>query len=445
MIDKLIDSLCNQVSACFGVPGSGHSSQIITGLMDSGIPFYSTNHEASAAIMAGIFGEVGGISSCISIKGPGLSNMFPGLANNHFEDRAVISLSENFDDGALKWHKRLDHSFVFQVAKYVGSLTTMDDNLASIACEGRPGVVHVELCNQDISYRQSFQPTRHDVPKIGDQPVIILGKKCSGNNFDDLKSPVFTTASAKGLVDENSPNSFGVYCGVGYNENIIESADTLIAVEVSDYEVLKIDPRLSHLSYDQFNTIRSQLKVWNHNACLADKRGWNPPFCFGLMNNTDWDYSMVVDTGLYCVAAEYYWKASPSRRFLGSLNSRFMGTALPTAIGAALADDVPIVCCFGDGGLSYISELTMVQKYQLPIYFIGFIDGKYSSLGKNSRVGHKDYSWLRVFDGLGIESSECRDIDSFWSQFNSWDFRPKYIECIFDQESYINSICDLRA
>jgi acetolactate synthase-1/2/3 large subunit len=84
----------NGVRVSFGVPGSGTSYQVITHLLDR-VPYYGASHEGSAAIMAGAFGRQSGSVGCsVSIKGPGLANMLPGIASNHFERLPTLSIAE---------------------------------------------------------------------------------------------------------------------------------------------------------------------------------------------------------------------------------------------------------------------------------------------------------------------------------------------------------------
>lgn len=458
MIDRLADSLSNQISCCFGVPGSGKSGQLLSLLGDHGIDFYSCNHEGAAAIMAGAYGEVNKISGCISIKGPGLVNMLSGLANNYFEDRKTISFAENFDIGVAGSHKKIDHSIVHSVAKYVTSLQNNDgfDDLSSIASRNRPGVVHVELTNNPCNDKpEDMQSTPDDdIVYVPYNTAIILGQKCKRDyiQLDHLKIPVFSTASAKGVVDETLSMSGGVYCGVGLiNEDVLKQADLILGVEIQDHEVLRVDSRIKHISLKTFLDLLPRLenKDWGisylqkyNNTIDALGKGWSPLECFRLLSHLDTDYDLVVDTGLFCVASEYGWKARRNRRYFGSLNSRFMGTSIPTAIGISLGSAKPVICAMGDGGMSYISELSMVRSRSLPICFISFLNGRYASLGNSlpESIVIKNNSWRTVFESFGMPSYSCSNISQFITVLDTWDYHsPMYIECTFDKDEYIVS------
>ena len=72
----------NGLRYVFGVTGSGSSLRLITELETRGVPYYPAAHEASAALMAGAVTRASGqLSASVSIKGPGLANMVPGIVS----------------------------------------------------------------------------------------------------------------------------------------------------------------------------------------------------------------------------------------------------------------------------------------------------------------------------------------------------------------------------
>ena len=60
------------VNYLFGIPGGGSSADLMNTSEDEGIKFILTQHETSAAIMAGVCGDVTGVpGACLSTLGPG--------------------------------------------------------------------------------------------------------------------------------------------------------------------------------------------------------------------------------------------------------------------------------------------------------------------------------------------------------------------------------------
>jgi acetolactate synthase I/II/III large subunit len=63
-----------------------------------------------------------------------------------------------------------------------------------------------------------------------------------------------------------------------------------------------------------------------------------------------------------------------------------MGSALPMAIGMAVADDAPVTVLVGDGGLQMsLAELATLVEYKLPINIVVIVDHAYGLLQDNSQ------------------------------------------------------------
>ena len=96
---KHLTNLARQIAASgiehvFGIPGSGPSLYLLNELEKLDVRFHLTHFEGSAALMAGAFGKLGNQSGvAVSIKGPGLTNMLPGLAACGLDAFPVISIS----------------------------------------------------------------------------------------------------------------------------------------------------------------------------------------------------------------------------------------------------------------------------------------------------------------------------------------------------------------
>src|SRR3989338_11556964 len=103
--------------------------------------------------MAGAAGRASGrLSVSISIKGPGLSNMLPGIVHNYFEGNPALSLSEAYgtDSPPGHMHKRLAHGpLLASVVKAFDVLGRAEDRLESfldLAGQEGPGPGHLGLC-----------------------------------------------------------------------------------------------------------------------------------------------------------------------------------------------------------------------------------------------------------------------------------------------------------
>ncbi len=499
----------------YGITGSGASWRLISALEAQGARYYPASHEAAAAIMAGASWRASGrLAAAIGIKGPGLANMLPGIAFNHFENLPVLSICEAYDPATPPWrmHKRLDHSaLLFQVTKGSLALTEVPerlDQLLSLATEEVPGPVHLDLRpgSRDSIYRSADTSRGRTQPEAtvralellnrSLQPILILGSIASRRSWKSMLPrvdvPTFTTAAAKGVIDESRPNALGVFTGDGKTlsaeHDAFAQCDLVLGLGLRNLEVLS--PRHLgrptiivdevggsvadgfaadvHCVTSDSNAIEDMLAVlsqrswgqeiaqtaWRRIDAALPADSWLPAACFHALNRLAYDYSLVVDTGSFCTIAEHVWRATPGRRFLGSSNGRFMGGSLPTAIGAAAASTEPVFCVTGDGGMRmYAAEIRLAARIGFRICFVLMSDGRFGSIAGTSNdlamsrnaVDIPDRSWLAAVEGMGCRARLARDAGEFDAAIREWQrSEPLLIECRFAPQEYADMTRELR-
>jgi acetolactate synthase-1/2/3 large subunit len=473
---------------------------LILELEARGVAYHSVSHEAAGAIMAGTVARVSGLPSVsISIKGPGAVNMLPGVAYNHFEGNPALSVSESYgpDAGAHRMHKRLDHpSLFYSVTKQFGGLAddgTGADSMLDLAFAEVPGPVHIDLAApSQVQATPESQPLSpplaSDValPAEVRRPAVIVGSLATRRGWGEalaaLKIPVFTAASAKGIIDERSPFSAGVFTGVGGElapeRTVLYEADMVIGIGLRNTEVIAANPLpAGSLLIDQVDgglsggfdartvlakdeavlgALRELLKhQWGAGEIARSleslreelSTGWLPGDCFDAFNALGWDHGLVLDTGSFCTVGEHTWLASQQRPFWGSSNGRFMGSAIPTAIGASLArPGLPVFCVVGDGGVRpYGSEIGVAVELGLPICFVLMSDGRYGSVAGAPNSGLFSEravvvnrpSWRRTAESLGCPALAVETASEFATAVESWDRSgPLFIEAAFDRDAY---------
>ncbi len=500
-IARLADALVERgLRHAFGVTGSGASMALIMGLESRGVAYHGVAHEAAAAIMAGTVASTSGRPSVsISIKGPGLANMLPGVAFNHFEGNPALSIAESFgpDAPSHKMHKQLDHpALLSPVAKAITGPGEDDTGRAlDLAFAEVPGPVHIELGGAagadgsvDVATGATSLPDdRHiGLPAGARRPAVIAGSLGARRGFGEalsaLRVPVFTTAAAKGLIDEASPYSAGVYTGAGGElapeTTILGTADLVVGIGLRNTEVLAAN-RLAPGSIladsvdgglaDGFNgglvltgdegvlgLIEGLRKYqWGADVIAGALEllraelltGWLPGDCFEMMNGLDWDHGLVLDTGSFCTVGEHVWLASRDRPFLGSSNGRFMGAGIPSAIGASLAGPgLPLFCVVGDGGVRpYGAEIGVAVELGLPICFLLMSDGRYGSVAgapgtriySERAVNVARPSWWRTADSMGCPAGVVESTVEFAAAADGWNRTgPLFLQASFDRDHY---------
>ena len=507
LAEQIADSGLERV---FGLTGSGPSLDLVDSLSKLGVDFVRTQFEGSAAIMAGTTARLSGRSGvAITIKGPGLTNLIPGLAFAWFESQPVVAICEAYayDAPESKAHKRLDqHQLLGAVTKRTSYLTGDSDiysRHARLAEAEVPGPVAIQLAegvaksSESVSHECALDAGVVDFVQKSSKPVLIVGslavRKRWSDQLEQLRVPVFTTAAAKGVMDETHPYSAGVFTGVGLElapeSSLLEQADAVIGIGLRPAEVLEtrkyaaVMVNLDTISCipgsDAFGFCATSGEVHLKDvfAALSSKE-WGAETVAEAMSNLrlgmncnrflPWhayeliaqrfsqDCRLVLDTGNFCTVGEHAWRAKRADLCLLSGQGRYMGTALSMAIAAALHDaTVPTIVVCGDGGIGpLIGELRLSMERELPILVILMTDGRFASVaGRAIRSGlglaaltMTEPSWFEIMSGFGLWARKAADEREFESALHSWkpDDGPGYIELKFDPDAYERMVASLR-
>lgn len=227
----------------FGMPG-GEVLTLVDGLEAAGIRFILAKHENAAAFMAeGAYHRTGAPGILVATVGPGVLNGVNAVANAH-QDRVpliVLAGCVDADEAQTYTHQVLDQTAVFApITKAVFTLNTgaahvIADKAVSIALEGRPGPVLIDV---PISVAVSIVPAQAPAARVAaaqmvpaapvleqaaawlsaaHRPVMIVGvdamNEGAGPDVTALAHryniPVITTYKAKGMVPEDDPLALG--------------------------------------------------------------------------------------------------------------------------------------------------------------------------------------------------------------------------------------------
>lgn len=485
----------------FGIPGGGLTLDLIQELEAKGIAFHTTHSEASAALMAGSIGSRLGIpGTAISIKGPGFANLMAGVATAFLDSLPLIAVAEAYPP---QWksrpaHKYLDHGPVAQAFCKEAFHLTPDGpsyaTLSAVALEEAPGPVLVQVSQPRASSVEIPLPSKGAVesnPRVAElveraqRPLVIAGSLAVRSGLspllNSLSLPVFSTVSAKGVVDENLPHSAGIYTGAGGSISpeaaLIPQADLIVGVGLRDAELLKTPPfpcpfinldcirlpsnRVGRSEVDDVGKAPRileilQTKAWGLDEAAAARKKIalrlhrsEEPGGFFVTAQTilNEETRLVTDTGSFCTVAEHVWNAREPHHYAGSSQARSMGCAIPTAIGMCLADRRPTLAAVGDGGIGmFIADVKLAVKHNLPILFWLLSDGTYASVRmtrpQSSRVFNITAvtrpSWEGVMEALGLQALKPRSPGAFGEILRTWTRAPEpaYIETRFEPGPY---------
>ena len=490
----------------FGITGSGASLTLADGLESAGVGFVRTAFEGAAAMMAGTVGRLTGHAGvAMAIKGPGLANMVPGLAVSWFESFPMVGIVEAYAAGSppAKAHKRLDHhGLIAPVSKGVRALADEGPGFADAARYAEtecPGPVLLELTGEkgtrERPWPQGVERPAGDAGAVlrlveaARRPVMIAGtlaiRRGWGAQLSRLSIPVFSTAAAKGVVDERLPQAAGVYTGVGLEltpeARLMKNADLVICLGVRPTEVLATKTFLCpSVGFDclgdvpgsdafGFAVTADDAAVDDVFAALAGK-GWGldalaegltalethmqagpfmPAQTFtALAEHFGPDVRMVMDTGYFCTIGEHAWRAPAPDLCLLSGQGRYMGTGVPMGLAAALVDTSrPTIAVVGDGGIGmYAGELRIAVERRLPLLVVLMTDGRFGSVATRALkdgltlapLTLEAPSWLPIMEAMGFHAAAADSAAAFQEVLAQWDPQagPGYIEVSYAPGPY---------
>lgn len=452
---KLAEDIASTgVANVFGIPGSGSSLELINELEKNDVNFHLVHFEAAAAIMAGTIGHLTNCAGvALSIKGPGLANMVPGLAVCYFEGYPLVAIAEAYAPNVptSRAHKRIDHEkLTAAVVKGRRMLAENGPNFRTLALwaqEEVPAPVLLDVPNTVVAYEDPI-PRNNRVPADGKitkliikskRPVIIAGalavRQLRSKLLSALHIPVFSTVAAKGILDETLPHAAGVFTGVDSElvpeKKILPLADLVIGIGLRPHELLQAKPfhceavnislfddkdiddvfALSATadckdSEDIFKILST--KKWGLdelNSCAQELRQhmlgttFLPAHAYDFLErHFGYNARIVIDTGNFCTIGEYIWRSKKPSLYLSSGQGRYMGTALPMGIAASLYDaNMPTIVVTGDGGIApFISEIKLAVQYRLPLLFVLMTDGGFGSIRIRARKDALTFNPLTV-------------------------------------------------
>ena len=480
----------------FGIPGGGPSLELADAIERAGGRFHTTRFEGAAALMAGAVGRLRGRAGlAVWIKGPGLANQAWGLATAWLEDLPVIAVTEAFGprDGA-RMHKRLDHAgLVGGVVKGHAGLADAGaaERLLVLASAERPGPVLLDLAETDARIAKVPATAPRDLDAVlrainaAKRPVVIAGALAArlglSKALDGLSIPVFSTAGAKGIVNETRSHAAGVYTGVGLalapESAVLAEADLVVGIGLRAREILGANFKIPIVNVDDIDdtagfalaaraAIADAARII---AALSARPGWGsdlvaasrlkmrqgllvgpflPAHAFTIVRKQLPRARLVLDTGFFCTGGEHMWDVEGPDLYLSSGQGRSMGAALPMAIAAVLhRPDAPTVLAIGDGGIGmFAAELALAAAERAPLLVLFMCDGTYASVrdravekGLSQRpLIVKQPDWTAVAAALGFTAARAADEAEVAAFVSRWkpDTGPAFLQIDFAPEPY---------
>ncbi len=269
--DVLVDQLVEWgVKYVFGMPGTSVLGIIESIRKNQGIKYIQVRHEETAAFMASAHGKLTGhVAACLTIAGPGSTNLATGLYDAQLDHSPVLAITGMVKRqiiGPGSFQEIDQYSFFKPVSvfdkilmsrKQTVPLTTLAIKHALV--EG--GVSHlgipVDLQSRAhdaeiVQFEGNFPNNSISQPEImvikaaqvinkARRPVIIIGFGAMGQGdniiefAEKISAPIVTTFRGKGVIDEDHPLYVGSHGGIGSTAaaKLVMDSDLLIVIGCS--------------------------------------------------------------------------------------------------------------------------------------------------------------------------------------------------------------------
>ncbi len=285
------DKICEQlvelgVKCIFGIPGDSILPLVDSIRRNKDLEFVQVRHEETAAMMASAYAKLTGkLGVCLSIAGPGATNLITGLVDAASDKAPVLALVGQvamtfLGSESLQEIDEIEIFAPFTVFNETIGSPSQAINLTTIAVKNayiNQGVSLLSLPTDILAMSLSdkiYRKEEHlfnqvpgaDPEKVEEavnlinsssRPILFGGwgiREC-GNILlklaEKIKAPIATTTRAKGVIDETHELSVGVLgsAGTRYAAKAMKKADLIIVVG-SGFRQRNLVPNLPIIQID---------------------------------------------------------------------------------------------------------------------------------------------------------------------------------------------------
>ncbi|ODS37696.1 MAG: pyruvate dehydrogenase [Candidatus Altiarchaeales archaeon WOR_SM1_86-2] len=265
------------VKYVFGIPGTSSLGVVEAVRKNDKLKYIQVRHEQTAAFMASAYGKLtGNIAACLTVAGPGATNLATGLYDAKLDHSPVLALTGLVKRqliGPGSFQEIDQHSFFEPICVFNKVLMSEDQTTTLITLAIKHalverGVSHISIPNdvQKLPYNTKIIPMEGRIPnravsqcgnlvrkaaEVIDRsrmPVIIsgFGALDQGDKLlefaEKISAPIVTTFRGKGVVDEDSELYVGSHGTIGSTaaSELVRKSDLLIVIGSSFSDMTQI-------------------------------------------------------------------------------------------------------------------------------------------------------------------------------------------------------------
>ena len=276
--DVIIEQMAEWgIKFVFGIPGTSSLGLVDAIRKNNKLKYVQVRHEQTAAFMASAYGKLTGhIAACLTIAGPGATNLATGLYDAKLDHSPVLALTGLVKRqliGPGSFQEIDQHSFFEPICVFNHTLMSEDHTTTLITLAIKHalvdrGVSHISVPNdiQKLKCNATVLPMEGRIPNnnitqcehlirqaasVIDEarrPVIIsgFGVLSQGEKLlrlaQKISSPIVTTFRGKGVIDEDNELCVGSHGTIGSTAaaRIIRESDLLIVIGSSFSDMTQI-------------------------------------------------------------------------------------------------------------------------------------------------------------------------------------------------------------
>lgn len=311
--DVLIEQMAEWgIKYVFGIPGTSSLGLVDAVRKNNKLKYIQVRHEQTAAFMASAYGKLTGhIAACLTVAGPGATNLATGLYDAKLDHSPVLVLTGLVKRqliGPGSFQEIDQYSFfepicVFNKILMSEEQTTTLVTLAIKHALVQRGVSHLGIPNdiQKIPYNSSILPMEGRIPNRNisqcesliknaaiivdkaERPVIVAGFGAMGQGDSLLQlakkitAPIVTTFKGKGVIDENNDFYVGSHGTIGSTAaaKLVRESDLLIVIGSSFSDMTQIpEKRVIQIDIDPMMIAKSypvEVGLWGNSGELIPK------------------------------------------------------------------------------------------------------------------------------------------------------------------------------
>lgn len=265
------------VKYVFGIPGTSALGLVDAIRKNKNIRYIQVRHEQTAAFMASAYAKLTGhIAACLTVAGPGTTNLATGLYDAKLDRAPVLAITGQVERNRIGTgaSQEIDqHAFFEPFSVYNMTLISPDQttNLVMAAIKHAlllSGVAHIDIPRdiQSLECDEKIKPFRGNIPNRSitteekylkraaeiinnsKKPVIIAGfggleaQEYIVRLAEKIDAPIVTTFRGKGIVDEDHPLYMGSHGTIGSTAaaELVRDSDLLIIIGTSFSDLTQI-------------------------------------------------------------------------------------------------------------------------------------------------------------------------------------------------------------